>query len=536
MASMPLRVAMLAAECEPWAKVGGLGDMVDALARGVGRVGAGRDEVRVGGAGAREVGEPVVAPVQVFLPRYRVVPEPAPGDVLSIRDVRVPDARAPAGSSIVSVIDVEADGYLLRLVDHPAAFDRAGIYGDAAAEYADNAWRYGLFCRAALETLRTDERTVDVLHLHDWHAAPAVVYRDARYADEPLVTRAAVLQTVHNLAYRGWTPRRRLGQLGLAPGDGVVGVDDEGIDLLASGIARAELVNTVSSGFAAEVLTPEHGFGLDALLRSKGDRFIGILNGLDTAVWDPATDRAIAATYSRADRSGKRACRADLLARAGFDAADERAVIGIVGRFDHQKGLDLLASAIPLLVGRGARFIVLGSGDPALAAAFRAIETAHPRAVALIEGFDRDMARRIYAGADLFAMPSRFEPSGQAQMIALRYGTPPIVHRTGGLADTVIDETTHPGGGTGFSFEHATVEGLVWACEAAIAFRGDGTGARWKALLDRAMAVAFDWTREAAPRYVEAYRRAVALRRRVCRSRHGPRGDTCGRGAAWPGP
>ena len=301
------------------------------------------------------------------------------------------------------------------------------------------------------------------------------------------VASAAVLETVHNLAYRGWTPRSRLGQLGLAPGDGVVGFGDGGIDLLASGIARAELVNTVSPGFAREALTPELGFGLDGLLRSKGDRFIGILNGLDTTVWDPETDRALAANYSRADRSGKSACRADLLTRVGFDAADDGAVIGTVGRFDHQKGLDLLASAIPLLVGRGARFVVLGSGDPAIAAAFRALETAHPRAVALIEDFDRDMARRIYAGADLFAMPSRFEPSGQAQMIALRYGTPPIVHRTGGLADTVIDETTHPGRGTGFAFEHATVEGLVWACEAAIAFRGDGRGGDgwWEALLDR---------------------------------------------------
>jgi starch synthase len=502
---MPLRVAMLAAECEPWAKVGGLGDMVDALARALGRL---RDGPAV---------SPVVAPVQVFLPRYRLVPEPAAGTVRGVREVRVPDPRAPPGSSGVSVLDVEANGYLLRLVDHPAAFDRAGIYGDAAGEYADNAWRYGLFCRAALETLRTDEQPVDVLHLHDWHAAPAVIYRDARYADEPAVAGAAVLETVHNLAYRGWTPRSRLGQLGLAPGDGVVGFDDEGIDVLASGIARSELVNTVSPGFAREVLTPELGFGLDGLLRSKGDRFIGILNGLDTTVWDPETDRALAANYSRSDRSGKKACRADLLTRVGFDAADDGAVIGIVGRFDHQKGLDLLASAIPLLVGRGARFVVLGSGDPALAAAFRALETRQPRAVALTAAFDRDMARLIYAGADLFAMPSRFEPSGQAQMIALRYGTPPIVHRTGGLADTVNDETTHPGEGTGFAFENATVEGLVWACEAAIAFRGDGRDgrARWEALLDRAMAVDFDWTREAAPRYVEAYRRAVALRRRV---------------------
>jgi starch synthase len=177
---------------------------------------------------------------------------------------------------------------------------------------------------------------------------------------------------------------------------------------------------------------------------------------------------------------------------------------------------------MPRLLEGGARFIVLGSGDRAVAETLRSLETAHPREVAVIEGFDREMARRIYAGADLFAMPSRFEPCGQAQMIALRYGTPPIVHRTGGLADTVVDETTNPGAGTGFVFEHPTAEGLVWASEAAMAFRAGGEGrgvgqggAAWEALVDRAMAVDFDWTREAAPRYVDAYRRAVELRRRA---------------------
>jgi starch synthase len=498
MPAMPMRVAMIAAECEPWAKVGGLGDMVDALARALGRVG----------------GEAVANPVQVFLPRYRGVPEPAAGSVVGAREVPVPDPRSTGGSSTIAIVDVEANGYVLRLVDHPAAFDRAGIYGDAAGEYADNAWRFSLLCRAALETLRTDPEPVDVLQLHDWHGAPAAIYRSSRYGDDPVIGRVAILQTIHNMAYRGVTPRSRLSQLGLAPGDGVVGVDDQVLDVLAAGVERAELVNTVSPGYAREALTPEFGMGLDGLLRSKGDRFFGILNGLDTTVWDPATDGVLAARYSRADRSGKRACRADLLARVGLDAADEGPLIGVVGRFDAQKGLDLLASALPALVERGARFVVLGSGDRSLGEAFRWLGKAHPRAIAVIEGFDRDMARRIYAGADLFAMPSRFEPSGQAQMIALRYGTPPIVHRTGGLADTVIDETTHPGAGTGFAFEHPTAAGLIWACETAMAFRGE-RGAAWEALVDRAMSVDFDWTHESAPRYVEAYRRAVELRRRV---------------------
>ena len=494
MPGMPMRVAMLTSECEPWAKTGGLADVVDALARALGEMG----------------GVELELPVDVFLPRYRGVPEPA--RVERTVSLRVPDPGSATGNTTVQVIEVPANGYRLRLIDHPAAFDRAGYYGDDDGDYQDNAWRFGLFCRAALEALRADGRPVDVLHLHDWHTGPAAIYRDVRYADDPVIGAAAILMTLHNLAYHCWTPRKALGQLGLAPGDGVVPRDADGIDLLLGGIERADLVNTVSPGFAAEALTSAFGMGLDGPLRAKGDRFFGILNGLDTTVWDPATDGDLAAPYSRDDRTGKAACRADLLARNGFDPDDDGAVIGMIGRLDPQKGFDLLAGAAPKLLERGARLIVQGSGHPDLADPFRAIATAHPRQVAFIERFDRVMARKIYAGADFFAMPSRFEPCGQGQMIALRYGTPPIVHRTGGLADTVIDETTHPGDGTGFSFTGATTKRLLEACERAISLRARG-GPAWEGLLDRGMAVDFDWVTGSAPRYLEAYRRAFAIRR-----------------------
>jgi len=493
MAGMAIRVAFLASECEPWAKTGGLADVVDALARALGKVG----------------GDALDDPVEVFLPRYRSVA--VPGSIERASVVRVPDPRTPTGHSEVTILDIPADGYRLRLVDHPAAFDREQFYGDAAGDFADNAWRFGLFCRAALEALCADGRPIDVLHLHDWHTGPAAIFRDARYADDPIVGQTAILMTLHNLAYHGWTPRARLGQLGLAPGDGVVAVDADGIDLLAAGIERAELVNTVSPGFAAEALTPAFGMGLDGLLRSKGDRFVGILNGLDTTVWDPAADDDLAAPYSRADRAGKAACRSDLLRRVGFDADDPGAVIGMIGRLDPQKGFDLLSDAAPTLLERGVRLVVQGSGDPTMADPFRALAAANPDRVTLIERFDRAMARRIYAGADFFAMPSRFEPCGQGQMIALRYGTPPIVNRTGGLADTVIDEASHPGLGTGFWFEGASVDGLLVACERAIALRVAG-GAGWDGLLDRGMAVDFDWATGSAPRYLEAYERAVSIR------------------------
>jgi starch synthase len=501
-----MRVAFIAAECEPWAKTGGLGDVVDALARALGRI----------------EGDPE-APVDVFLPRYRAMR--LPDAEHPRRRIRVPDPLSPIGTTEVTIVDVVSHGYRLRLVDHPPAFDRAGYYGDpSGGDYPDNAWRFGLLGRAALETLRADGRPVDVLHLHDWHAAPAVVLRDRFYAADPIVGRAAALLTIHNLAYHGWVPRDRLAQLGLAPGDPVVAVDADGIDLLRAGIERSELVTTVSPGYAAEAITPAYGMGLDETLRRKAGlttpdgtpRFVGILNGLDDELWDPATDADLATRYSAADLRGKTVCRADLLVRHGMDPDDPGPILGMIGRLDPQKGFDLLADAAPALVGLGARIVVQGSGDARLADPFRALAAAHPRSIALVERFDRANARRIYAGSDLFLMPSRFEPCGQGQMIAFRYGTPPLVRRTGGLGDTVVDETERPGEGTGFVFDAPTPDSLLGACRRAFAARGrDGSAIEWGAIVRRGMALDFGWEIGSAPRYAVAYRRAVELRRAV---------------------
>lgn len=495
-----MRVAFIAAECEPWAKTGGLGDVVDALARALPRAVPGPD------------GEPVTAPVDVFLPRYRGVPVPR-GDHPTIA-VRVPDPLAASGSATVRVLSVAADGYRLRLVDHPPAFDRAAFY-----DHPDDAWRFGIFGRAALEALRADaaagEPPVDVLSVHDWHSAPALIDRATRLGGDPVIGRVAAVMTIHNLAYHGWVPGADLSQLGLAPGDGLVAPGAVGIDLLRDAIERAELVNTVSPGFAAEALTPAFGFGLDPTLLAKGDRFLGILNGLDTEVWDPATDEVQAATYSRADRAGKSTCRADLLARLGLDPTDAGMVLGTVGRLDPQKGFDLILDAAPRLLDRGARIVVQGNGDPVLAGRLRDLAAARPYQVAFVDRFDRAMARRIYAGSDAFVMPSRFEPCGQGQMIALRYGTPPIVHATGGLRDTVVDEHDRPGEGTGFAFRHPTPEGLVWAADEAVSrFEARASGPLgWDAIVDRGMAVDFDWLRGSAPAYLAAFRRAIQIRR-----------------------
>ncbi len=551
-----MRVVCITAECEPWAKTGGLGDVVDALARAVGAAGAtasgggegtaraqgavvadsptadmrsadvrsaGRkprlpqSQVWMGTGGVMGVGKVmddlpghVEPPVDVFLPLYRGVVVP---DGATRKPLAVPDPLAESGTTELTLVEFEDRGYRVRLIDHPPAFDRNGFYGDASGDYPDNGWRFGLLCRAAIEALLTDERPVDVLHLHDWQALPAVVLRDCAYEAYPLISRAAVMVTIHNLAYQGWLTGDQVA--GMAFPDELAQALKPGADgllLLREGIERAELVNTVSPGYAREILTPEFGLGLDPILAGRGHRFGGILNGLDMAVWDPATDAALPANYSRGKVAGKAECRQVLLAELGFDPDDPGPVLGMIGRLDPQKGFDLLAGAAPELVASGARLVALGTGDPKLVRDLRKLAMRLPKSVAVVEAFDRGLARRIYAGVDLYVMPSRFEPCGQGQMIALRYGTPVIVHRTGGLADTVIDVDDSPSDGTGFVHGEATVEALTDACRRAISHHRRG-GTSWAALQDRGMAVDWSWEAGPAEQYAASYRRAISLRR-----------------------
>ena len=518
-----MRVVCISAECEPWAKTGGLGDVVDALARAVGAIcdekppsdhvvqsqawaGTGAVTGQIPGG----VSACVEPPVDVFLPLYRgvTVPERATRTPLA-----VPDPLAPEGVTEVQLVEFEDRGYRVRLIDHPPAFDRAGYYGDDDGDYPDNGWRFGLLNRAALEALLDDERPVDVLHLHDWQAMPAVLLRDLAYAGYPRISAAAVMVTIHNMAYQGWLSRTQLAGL-FGPDEiaQLVGPHADGLLLLREGVKRAELVNTVSPGYAAEVLHEDFGMGMEKVLAGLGHRFGGILNGLDTAVWDPATDEALAATYSRGDLAGKAACRRALLTEIGFDPDDGRPVLGMIGRLDPQKGFDLLSGAARDLLVEGARIVVLGTGDLKLVAGLRALAAKRKDSVAVIETFDRALARRIYAGADLYLMPSRFEPCGQGQMIALRYGTPAIVHRTGGLADTVTDVDAAPEDGTGFVFDEPTPAALLDACARAMSHFHAG-GDAWTELQNRGMAIDWSWEAGPAEQYEASYRRAVSLRR-----------------------
>ncbi|MFN8620713.1 MAG: glycogen/starch synthase [Chloroflexota bacterium] len=483
-----MRIAMVASECEPFAKTGGLADVVDALSRALGRAGHS---------------------VDVYLPRYRSLSH-VPIDLVP-REVVVPvgvdpalGARGESGRRVtVTVWTGTADGYRLRLVEHDPAFAREGFYGGPEGDYPDNGMRFTLLGRAALETIRAEARPVDILHGHDWQAGPAVLSLRTRYAFDPLMARAATVMTCHNLAYHGWIPRERAWALDLPDGIG----DHYGVDLLRESVRIADLVNTVSPTYAEESLTPEYGGGLDETLRQRGDRYSGILNGIDTSLWDPATDPALPAVYSAHDLAGKARCREDLAARHGLDAGGP--IFGLVGRLDPQKGFDLVAAGAARIVEAGARLIILGTGDARLVESIHGLAAERPDRVVVLDRFDRDEARRIYAGADAFLMPSRFEPSGQGQLIALRYGTVPIVRLTGGLADTIVDADVDAEDGNGFGFLPADPAAFVETSQRAIAAWNDP--ARWAAIQRRGMLADPSWAGPAA-RYEQLYRRALELR------------------------
>jgi starch synthase len=481
-----MRIAMVSAECEPFAKVGGLADAVDGLARALGRRGH---------------------EVAVYLPRYGHDRLPFP-----VTGRHGQQVQANGGS--VSILDVPADGYLARLVEHPASFDRPAIYGPAGADYPDNGARFALLGQAALADLATDAAAghpTDVLQSHDWQAAPALLGAwDRALAGDP--PRPALVQTCHNLAYQGRVPAAQVHEIAprLIPASGEV-------NLLRLALERADMANTVSPTYARESLTPESGAGLESVLAARGDRYVGIVNGLDPELWNPATDPDLAAPYSPADPSGKQVDKTDLLRRHRLTGANEGAfgarcapLLGMVGRLDPQKGFDLLTAAAPRLLELGARFIVLGTGDPTLVAGLRELAAARPDRLAVIDRFDRAEARRIYAGADLFLMPSRFEPCGQGQMIAMRYGTPPIVRATGGLADTVVDADVDMARGTGFCYGPAEPAALLGAVERALAAYGDPQ--RWRALVHRGMTADWSWD-QAAGAYESTFERAVGIAR-----------------------
>jgi starch synthase len=475
----PLHVAFVTSEMVPYVKTGGLADISGALPKALGRLGH---------------------RVTVVLPRYRAIPFP-PGEFVGSVHVPVDSVTRSAGFYLTSPYE----GVDVVFVEHPSFFDRQVVYGD----HDDNRLRFAFLSRAAIEYFRSRGQRPDVFHAHDWQTGLVPVYLKAFYWGDPTLYRTPTLFTIHNVAYQGVFGLDTLGILGLPWNLGTRETLEfhGGISMLKGGVVFSELVNTVSPTYALEIQGPEHGYGFDGILRSRAGDLSGILNGVDYEEWDPSVDTKIAKRYSAKDLSGKAACKADLLRTFGLPEFPDLPVVGAISRLVWQKGFDIVARAWYDLVNRPIRMVVLGTGERDVEEGLRALERQAPDRFAVRLAYDDVLAHKIEAGADMFLMPSRFEPCGLTQLYSLRYGTVPIVRSTGGLVDTVEPWNPATGAGTGFRFDNPDGTGLVWALDQALGAHRDRDS--WERLMKNGMSRDFSWGR-AALGYVDLYQRAKA--------------------------
>jgi starch synthase len=471
-----MKILMVASEAAPFAKTGGLADVLGALPLAL-----------------AERGEQVA----VVLPAYRANRYPYP-----MREA-YRNLWIPIGSGyIVDIQQVNNQGVGYYFVQCPALYDREGIYGTAAGDFPDNHLRFAVLAMAALGVARQLFRP-DLWHLHDWQAALVPVYLREHFRGDPTFLGSKTLLTIHNLGYQGLFGPEVLPQIGLA---GSLMNPNQleffgRVNLLKGGIAWSDAVSTVSKGYAHEIQTPEYGFGLDGFLRRHGP-IAGIVNGVDYNEWNPERDPAIPRNYSAGDLSGKRACKRALLAEYGLPLDNpDRPLLGIISRFAAQKGFDILADAAPRLLLEDLNLVVLGSGDLPYETMFRALAETYPQKVGLRVGYDAGLSHRIEAGADMFLMPSRYEPCGLNQIYSLKYGTVPVVRATGGLDDT-IDE------GTGFKFRDYSGDALLETVRLALTAYRDLN--LWVRRMRLGMGKDFSWSASAVE-YVELYRRLAAV-------------------------
>jgi starch synthase len=462
---------MVASEAAPFAKTGGLADVMGSLPAALARLG---DEVAV------------------LLPRYRNIVT-APADrIYENLAVRVGPRRFSVG-----IDQIVRQGVRYLFADCPPLYDRAGIYNEAGVDYPDNHIRFAVLNQTAIEVARRIFLP-DVFHAHDWQAGLLPVLLRENFAGDPTFFGSRCILTIHNLGYQGNFPATALADLDLpASSFHMEGLEFFGrLSFLKAGIVWADAVTTVSPTYAREIQTPEFGFGLEGLLRSRAAKLSGILNGVDYQEWNPETDRHLTANYSARDLSGKRAAKMALLDEMGLTPDADRPLLGIVSRFAHQKGMDLVAEVSADLLAENFAMATLGSGDAPLEAAFQALAASHPDRFAIRIGYDDPLAHRIEAGSDIFLMPSRYEPCGLNQIYSLRYGTVPVVHATGGLDDTVEKET-------GFKFTGLTAVNLADAIREALAAFADRKA--WTARMRLGMAKDFSWDASAA-QYQQLYR------------------------------
>lgn len=473
-----MRILMVAAEYAPFAKTGGLADMVTGLGRQL--VAAGHD-------------------VRVVLPRYAgIAPGPLAVDGVQVSPVAIGGAHP--GYGFLQVAPGAGPEPVVYLVDCPPLFGSGGIYGGGELE----ARRFALLAHAALRLCEVLGWPPQIIHCHDWHAALLPVLLGSAYRSSVALREASTVLTIHNIGYQGVFAGALAPELGLAATT-LAAEPAADLNFLREGIATADALTTVSPTHAAEILTAEYGKGLDPLLRHRRNRLVGILNGVDYAAWDPATDPALPAHYDERQLGGKSACREALIARSGLEAGLPGLLLGMVTRLAEQKGMELVFEAlVPLLRRREVQAVILGQGEERYAARLREMTAEFPGLFHYFDAQDEALARLVFAGSDAFLVPSIYEPCGLTQMYALRYGAVPIVRETGGLKDTVRHFDATSRSGTGSVFKHADGTGLAWAIGEVLAWYRQPD--LWAALRQNGMAEDFSW-RHQAPLYEGLYAR-----------------------------
>ena len=488
-----LKILVVSAEAVPFAKVGGLADVAGSLPKALHRLGH---------------------DARLVLPKYGRVNEAQFGLTQVVDSLPVP---VGSDHELASVFESAVEGMPVYLIGNDKYFDREEVYG-----YDDDGERFVFFCRATLEMLQKLDWQPDVIHCNDWHTGIIPNWLKTIYKDDPFFADTATAFTIHNLAYQGIFGPELLEFAGLADYGLIPHPTDDDLSgvvvLMARGVLFADVINTVSEKYAQEILTPEYGERLHPVLAQRQDRLFGILNGLDYEVWNPATDQDIAVNYDVASplsppklggmKGGRVENKLALQREAGLTPDPDVPLVGMISRLADQKGFDILAEAIGQLMELDLQFVLLGTGDERYHRIFANVAGKYQGQAAVFLKFDPVLARRIYAGSDAFLMPSRFEPCGLGQLIAMRYGSVPIVRSIGGLADTVqgFDPTT--GQGNGFAFSDYSEEALLTAVKKAVeTYRHKDT---WQTLMVQGMKADFSW-RASARKYVELYHKALKL-------------------------
>lgn len=476
-----MHIAFAASECVPFAKTGGLADVVAALPPALVKLGH---------------------KVTVFLPRYKQTKLEKPRRVISSITVPFDDRYR-----FCSVIDGgEHEGVQFYFVDYPPFFDRDGLYGTPLGDYHDNAERFALFSRAALEASKV-LGAPDLFHCHDWQTALIPVLLKTLYAEDPAFAHTPSVFTIHNMGYQGIFAPEILPLL-MLPWDlfTMTKLEFYGkVNFLKGAIAFADFITTVSRKYAQEIQTAEYGFGLEGILRARAGTVAGILNGVDYSQWNPETDPFIAAHYSADDFRGKAACKQDLLKEFEMPVDTRLPVVGIVSRFAAQKGFDLILQVADRLAREELILLTLGTGDREYEELFRRMRKLYPQKFAVKIAYDNRVAHKVEAGSDMFLMPSHYEPCGLNQIYSLRYGTVPIVRATGGLDDTIEQFDPRTLKGTGFKFKEYTGEALLETVRTALGVYQKQNS--WQALMRNGMAQEYSWT-GSAKEYVKVYERA----------------------------